>query len=69
MFGQTTFGGGGGTNMFGGTATQTNYNPMKDFEIVSPPDDSVTSLEFSPATIPATFLVAGSWDNNVSIEL
>ena len=69
MFGQSTFGGGGttgGNTLFGGTQTQANYNPMKDLEINSPPDDSISSLEFSPATVQATFLVAGSWDNNVS---
>ena len=64
--GNTSFGGGG--NVFGG-ATQTNYNPMKDIEVTSPPDDSVSSLAFSPGTLPSTFLIAGSWDNNVSRSL
>jgi len=64
MFGTSTF---GGTSLFGGsTATTTNYNPMKDFEVPSPPDDSVSVLAFSPGTLPSTFLAAGSWDNNVS---
>ena len=52
---------------FGGTVTPSTANPMKDFEVVSPPDDSVSSLAFSPAALPQNFLVAGSWDNNVSI--
>lgn len=43
----------------------TSSNPMKDIEVVSPPDDSVSCLEFSPSTIPQTFLIAGSWDNNI----
>lgn len=47
------------------TPATTTSNPMKDFEVVSPPDDSISSLAFSPATIPQNFLVAGSWDCNV----
>lgn len=63
MFGTSTF---GGTSLFGGsTATTTNHNPMKDIEVPSPPDDSVSVLAFSPGTLPTTFLAAGSWDNNV----
>lgn len=56
----------GTTSNFGNLTTQTNYNPMKDIEVVSPPDDSVSSLAFSPSILPTTFLIAGSWDNNVS---
>lgn len=47
------------------TGTSNASNPMQDFEVVSPPDDSVSSLAFSPASIPQNFLVAGSWDCNV----
>ena len=47
------------------TTTSATANPMKDFEVVSPPDDSISSLAFSPATIPQNFLVAGSWDCSV----
>ena len=54
-------------SVFGGGATAQNLNPMKDIEVQSPPDDSVSSMKFSPGTLPSTFLVAGSWDNNVSI--
>ncbi|XP_038057612.1 mRNA export factor-like [Patiria miniata] len=53
LFGQTTAAGGG------------THNPMKDFEVTSPPDDSISSLAFSPGTLPMTFLIGGSWDNNV----
>lgn len=68
---------GGGASTFGTTGvfnqqqtnTQTNVNPMKDIEVSSPPDDSVSSLAFSPATLPSTFLIGGSWDNNVSLHL
>lgn len=48
-----------------GTTTSTTANPMKDFEVTSPPDDSVSCLSFSPATMQKNFLIAGSWDNNV----
>lgn len=40
-------------------------NPMKDFEVASPPDDTVSAMEFSPATISQNYLVAGSWDSSV----
>lgn len=55
----------GGTSSFGTTTTPSSANPMKDFEVTSPPDDSTSSLAFSPATLPQNFLIAGSWDNNV----
>lgn len=51
-------------NALGATATSAS-NPMKDFDVVSPPDDSISSLAFSPASIQQNFLVAGSWDCNV----
>jgi mRNA export factor len=35
---------------------------MKDFEVTQPPDDSISSVRFSPK---ANFLVATSWDNNI----
>ncbi|KAJ8962498.1 hypothetical protein NQ318_000888 [Aromia moschata] len=59
MFNQSSLGG------FGATSTPSSANPMKDFEVVQPPDDSISSLAFSPATLPQNFLIAGSWDNNV----
>ena len=64
MFGSAGFGG----NSFLGSnvvTAPTNHNPMKDFEVMSPPDDSVSCLAFSPASIPQNFLIAGSWDNHV----
>ncbi|KAK3871310.1 hypothetical protein Pcinc_023536 [Petrolisthes cinctipes] len=67
MFNPSTFG--TSSTGFGGfglsTSTPVSANPMKDFEVVNPPDDSVQCMAFSPATIPQDFLVAGSWDNNV----
>ena len=64
MFGSSGF---GGSSFLGGgaTASSSTANPMKDFEVVSPPDDTVSCLAFSPASIPQNFLIAGSWDNNV----
>lgn len=55
----------GTSSVFGANQQQTNYNAMKDYEVTSPPDDSVSSLAFSPGVLPSTFLIAGSWDNNV----
>jgi hypothetical protein len=69
MFNSTTFGGTSGGTLFGSTAAATNYNPMKDIEVPSAPDDSVSALSFSPGTMPATYLAAASWDNNVCIVL
>lgn len=63
MFGQTTL---GATTAFGSPQTnQAAINPMKDFEVVSPPDDTVSAMEFSPATMQQNFLIAGSWDSSV----
>lgn len=62
------FGSGGfssNAGVFSNTAAAQPTNPMKDFEVVSPPDDSISSLAFSPATLPQNFLIAGSWDNQV----
>ncbi|WAR24901.1 RAEL1-like protein [Mya arenaria] len=60
----STFGTSSTTGMFG-TATNTNYNAMKDIEVTSPPDDSVSCLKFSPESMmQSTYLVGGSWDNN-----
>lgn len=61
MFGQTSH---IGANSFG-TTTSSNSNPMKDYEVSSPPDDSVSAMEFSPAALQTNFLVAGSWDSSV----
>lgn len=58
MFGNSTVFSGGGT-------TTGSHNPMKDVEVVSPPDDSVSCLAFSPSCLPQDFLIAGSWDSNV----
>ncbi len=71
LFGQSSFGQPAGATTFGATAgtnatALTSTNPMKDVEVVSAPDDSVSCLRFSPpSTANKNFLIAGSWDNNV----
>lgn len=62
MFGQTALGTG---TPFGGARTQTAPANSKAIEVVSPPEDSISSLAFSPAALQQNFLIAGSWDNNV----
>lgn len=62
------FGSGGFSSNAGvfSNTTAATQNPMKDFEVVSPPDDSISSLAFSPSSLPQNFLIAGSWDNQVN---
>lgn len=62
MFGNSSIGVG---NTFGTAAPTTTPNPMKDFEVVSPPEDTISALEFSPSTLQQNFLIAGSWDSSV----
>jgi len=40
----------------------SQYNPNGDLEVISPPNDSISALSFSPK---ANFLVAASWDCQV----
>ncbi|KAM1075159.1 hypothetical protein ACFX19_020285 [Malus domestica] len=44
-------------------ASNQNQNPNKSFEVTHPPNDSISSLSFSPKS---NILVATSWDNQVS---
>lgn len=64
MFGASTL---GAAPAFGAVAqtVAAPMNPMKDFEVASPPDDTVSAMEFSPATLQQNFLIAGSWDSSV----
>lgn len=39
-----------------------SHNPMKDWEVSQPPDDSISKISFSPN---ANYLVASSWNNAV----
>ena len=48
--------------MFQNFGVSSTHNPMKDFEVQQPPDDSISKIAFSPN---ANYLIAGSWDNNV----
>lgn len=56
-----------GTSLFSNKAVAAPTNPNKDFEVTQPPDDSISALAFSPAAMQQNFLIAGSWDNTVSI--
>ncbi len=50
----------------GGGLAAANANPMKDVPVNNCPDDSISCLRFSPPSVnTTTFLIAGSWDNNV----
>ncbi|NP_001040273.1 mRNA export factor [Bombyx mandarina] len=52
--------------MFGSQISTGSNNPNKDVEVSSPPDDTVSALEFSPPSVTLhTFLIAGSWDCQV----
>lgn len=51
----------------GQSASTITVNPSNDFEVNAPPDDTVSAMRFSPATLPQTFLLAGSWDNSVRL--
>ncbi|CAB4286027.1 unnamed protein product [Prunus armeniaca] len=42
--------------------SNSNPNPNKSFEVAQPPNDSISSLSFSPKS---NILVATSWDNQV----
>uniref|UniRef100_A0A8C7U5C6 Rae1 protein homolog n=1 Tax=Oncorhynchus mykiss TaxID=8022 RepID=A0A8C7U5C6_ONCMY len=61
LFGASTGFGAGGF----GAATTDTHNPMKDVEVTSPPDDSISCLAFSPPAMPGNFLIGGSWANDV----
>lgn len=54
-----------GRPAFGAATPAQPVNPMKDFEVASPPEDTVSAMEFSPPTLQQNFLIAGSWDSNV----
>ena len=55
------------SNLVSTALLSNNHNPMNDCEVVHSPDDAVTCMSFSPASIAqANYLIAGSLDNNVS---
>jgi mRNA export factor len=47
------------------STTTTGGIAQKDLEISQPPDDAVSCLKFSPASVPQTYLIAGSWANDI----
>lgn len=52
--------------MFAQNTVINQSNPMKDIEVTAPPDDTISAMKFSPATLlPKNFLLAGSWDCSV----
>lgn len=59
------------TTIMFGTASATSFaapnksNPMKDFEVESPPEDTVSCMEFSPESMQQNFLIAGSWASDI----
>ena len=54
------------SNLVNTAPFSSNHNSMKAFEVVQSPDDTVTCMAFSPASVTqANYLIAGSWDNNV----
>lgn len=63
MFGQPL----ANQSAFGAAAPVVATNPMKDIEVTSPPDDTVSAMEFSPIALPQNFLLAGSWDSSVRL--
>jgi len=53
------------TNNKFSTKATGSHNPMHDVEVSSPPDDSISSIEFGPSGMQGNFLIAGSWANDV----
>ena len=54
------------SNLVNTAPFSSNHNSTQAFEVVYSPDDTVTCMAFSPASVPqANYLIAGSWDNNV----
>jgi len=54
-----------GGSLFSNKSVAAPTNPNKDFEVTQPPDDTISAMAFSPATMQQNFLIAGSWDNSV----
>jgi len=59
-------------NMSNGAGMPFNYtpvvgpaNPNGDFEITNPPNDIISAMEFSPASLQKTLLVASVYDQTV----
>ncbi|CAF2112087.1 unnamed protein product [Rotaria magnacalcarata] len=52
-------------NMFGLSTITTTTPVQRDVEVVQPPEDSISCMKFSPASIPQTYLIATSWANDI----
>jgi mRNA export factor len=51
-----------------GVINSTTLNPNNDFLVSDPPNDTISSLRFSPAALlPRNFVVATTWDNEVRL--
>lgn len=50
----------------GGTTATAATTEVKDVELVDPPNDSISCLDFSPT---ADYLAVGSWNNEASKTL
>ncbi|CAF3753528.1 unnamed protein product [Adineta steineri] len=48
--------------MFGSTTAAAT---QKDVEVAQPPDDAISCMKFSPASVPQTYLIASSWANDI----
>ncbi|TFK75084.1 WD40 repeat-like protein [Pluteus cervinus] len=53
-----------GSSVATAVASATSNTADKDVEVSNPPDDSISSLAFSPQ---ADYLAVGSWDNSVRL--
>ncbi|XP_060857866.1 protein Rae1-like [Metopolophium dirhodum] len=47
------------------SASAAAANPNNDFEVSQPPENTVSAMEFSPATMWQTYLISSGWDNTV----
>lgn len=45
--------------------TKTSPAALPDTPINQPPDDAISCIKFSPASIPQTYLIASSWNNEI----
>lgn len=55
------------STLFSSPTPSATTNINKDYELPSPPDDTVQALRFSPPSVPQNFLASGSWDGLVRV--
>jgi len=57
-----------GTAASGGALNTATLNPNNDFMVSDPPNDTISSVHFSPAALlPRNFIIATTWDNEVRL--